>query len=56
MKTTAKGASVKVQVTALAFTGQLLAILLCGVDVVVILPAITINLLLRFQGRPGSAE
>jgi hypothetical protein len=47
---------VKVQVTAIAFIGQLLAVLLCGVDVVVISPEITINLLLQFKARPESAE
>jgi hypothetical protein len=47
---------VKAQVTAIAFIGQLLAVLICGVDVVVISPEITVNVLRQFKDRPESAE
>lgn len=46
----------KVQVTAIAFIGQILAALICGVEVVVISPEITVNLLLQIQRQPESAE
>lgn len=56
MSPTEKGASVKVQATAIAFIGQLLVVWIFGVDVVVISPEITLNILLQFPGRPEPPE
>ena len=46
----------KAQATAIAFIGQLLAVWIFGVDVVVIPPEITVNHLLQIPARPESAE
>lgn len=46
----------KAQATAIAFIGQLLAVWICGVDIVVISPEIIVNVLLQIPARPESAE
>lgn len=46
----------RAQATAIAFIGQLLAVWICGVDVVVISPEITVNILLQIPAHPESAE
>jgi len=46
----------KAQATAIAFIGQLLAVWICGADIVVISPEITVNVLLQIPARPESAE